>query len=140
MGMHKRSDDLQFSQEVQYLTRINEAQSDRKGATSSNFSGNLKDLDKDLSTQPQNYVYSIRLSSENWAESFAIPKSDGMKSYIGITYFSKGKANNSSTLSTICESENPTKLVVKDAIKHAIVDGFPLCPNAYTSVLRFAKS
>lgn len=140
MGMHKRSDDLPWSEEVRYLNRIDEALLDRKRADSGKFSGNLKDLDKDIPDETKNYVYSIAVRGDNWAESFAIAKIDTINSYISIVYFPKDETNNLSAISTICESKKPTKSVTKNSIRHAISDGYPLCPDGYTTVRSFGRS
>jgi Type IV pilin-like G and H, putative len=140
MGMHKRSDDIPLSEEVRYLNRINEALLDRKRADSGKFSGNLKDLDKDIPEQTKDYIYSIAVRDDNWVESFAVAKIDDINSYISIVYFPKDEVNKLNMISTICESKRPTKSVQKNSIRHKISDGYPLCPDGYTNIHSFGRS
>ena len=140
MAMHKRSDDIE--NEVKYLITINDPPSYLKIGAGKVFES-IQYLDRDIPAQARNYIYSTKIYRGGWVESFAVPKIDSMSSYIGIFYSPIADNDLPSIVSTICKNENSTKLVSPDSIKHVLLNGFPLCPDGYTSIrtyIRYSRS
>jgi Type IV pilin-like G and H, putative len=123
------------SKELSYISLMNKEQSYRRTGNIGKFSDNFKDLMVEIPRtefpeETDNYVYSTNTNGD-WAHNIALPKVDGLKSYIGLVYYYKDEANKPKTALVVCISEKPTKLIPADSIKHVIVDGYPLCPNGY---------
>ncbi len=115
---------------LKYISLMTKLQSDRI-KDGSKMSDTLQKLEIDLPAETNNYIYSINIVGNDWAENIARPKVDGLKSYIGLVHSYKDRANQPETAWVICVSEKTTRLVPSDLIRHVIVDGYPLCPNGY---------
>jgi hypothetical protein len=115
---------------LKYISLMTKLQSYRV-KDGNKFSDTLEKLKIGLPKETNSYIYSIKIVGSDWAENIAVPKVDGLKSYIGLVHSYKDKANQPETAWVLCVSEKNIRLVPSDFIRHVIVDGYPLCPNGY---------
>jgi ribosomal protein L35AE/L33A len=73
------------------------------------FTSTLEDLRVGISSEATNYNYSILSADNLQAISTAAAKEDGLKSYTGAVFLVKDKDGFDTTISTICESNTPSK-------------------------------
>lgn len=103
-----RDSQLEAKQYIEIMNRGNQANYTKYNL----FGNNLEEFITGLPEETRNYSYKIRVVDENnMVQSVAIPKRDGLKSYIGVVYVELSPINTINTKSIICESDQPTQKV-----------------------------
>ncbi|MEG4319856.1 MULTISPECIES: type IV pilin-like G/H family protein [unclassified Microcoleus] len=119
------------SEAKQYVSSINRAQQ-AKHADYGAFSNSITALGIGIKTQTTNYNYSA-IATKNAAFSYAVSRSDNLRSYIGAVFLLPvSPANNDkTTVGILCEANSPGKTQPPNPILH--YDGF-VCADGSTAV------
>ncbi|AFY84391.1 protein kinase domain-containing protein [Oscillatoria acuminata] len=72
-----------------------------------NFTSAISDLGIGISSNTQNYLYSINYPHRGWVINTAIPRSEDLKSYLGIVHIFREENNQFTTRALLCESLEP---------------------------------
>lgn len=124
-----RDSQLEAKQYIEIMNRGNQASYTQYNV----FKNNLEEFIKGLPEETRNYRYNIRVIDEkNMVQSVAIPKRDGLKSYIGVVYVELSPINTINTKSIICESDQPTQKVPNQPVLFS-TQGIN-CPAGYSIV------
>jgi hypothetical protein len=103
-----------------YLKKMNKAQQTFY-AKNNRFASSLEELERSAATisllsQKYNYIYKLNISDGDRSQLTATPRIDGLKSFTGIVILKNNGTAADATLTTICETEQPSKVApVADA-------------------------
>jgi Type IV pilin-like G and H, putative len=117
---------------------MNKLQIDRKIENKTEFTSDIEDLGSCLKCS-ERYVYSARIYRNNLVQNLAIPKKDGLTTYMGIVYYYKDKNNMQKIKSIVCESEKRIEIAAVNMIKTTTDSSSLSCPSGYTENNRFKK-
>jgi hypothetical protein len=87
----------------------------------------------DPSETDNNYSYKLVVTETEKTMAIGIPKTEELKSYIGIVYRYKNSQGQSVMSSVVCESNQPTKTPPIPQLE-AIPQAPPTCPSGYSEV------
>lgn len=93
------------------------------------FTSKMKNLGLDIPADTKHYSYRVKELDSSLAQSLAIPKEEGLKSYTGGIFATPIEGTTRMTTTTIvCESNQPSQTPPDSP---ALVEGIPQCPEGF---------
>ncbi len=96
------------------------------------FTSKMNNLGLDIPADTKHYSYRVKELGSSLAQSLAIPKEEGLKSYTGGIFATPIEGTTRMTTTTIvCESNKPSQTPPDSP---ALVEGIPQCPEGFQMI------
>lgn len=134
-GENNAVQESQAKQNISVMNKAQQAYFFERGSFADNFDslalGTLAGAVRDA--ERENYSYQIAVVETNKTMTAAKPKTDGLKSYVGIVYRYNNAQGEAILGSVMCESNEPTKTPATPQLE-ANPTAPPTCSSGYSEV------
>ncbi|MGB3694313.1 MAG: type IV pilin-like G/H family protein [Spirulinaceae cyanobacterium] len=96
------------------------------------FTSKMNNLGLDIPSDTKHYSYRVKELDNSLAQSLAIPKEEGLRSYTGGIFATPIEGTTRMTTTTIvCQSNQPSQTPPDSP---ALIEGIPQCPEGFQSI------